>query len=117
MPLDTQRARQYLKAFEFIIVYVDAGRTTQVWQWVKREAGRPAACREHIYTAQQTGEALIQKLQAIVFSLEEEESLTTVSVAGRVRVAFDVERITKRFYDRFKTEHALFLKFIKGIPD
>lgn len=104
-------------AFEHIIIYADAGQTTQVWQWVKREAGKPAASREHTYRTEQTGEALIQKLQAIVFSLEEEESLTTVSVAGRVRVAFDVERITKRFYDRFKTEHAQFLKFIEGIPD
>ncbi len=53
----------------------------------------------------------------IVFSLEEEESLTTVAVAGRVRGAFDIDRVTKRFYDRFKTEHAQFLKFIQGIPD
>ena len=104
-------------AFEHIIIYADAGRTTQVWQWVKREAGKPAASREHTYHVQQTGEALIQKLQAIVFSLEEEESLTTVSVAGRVRAAFDVERITKRFYDRFKTEHDQFLTFTEGIPD
>lgn len=104
-------------AFEHIIIYTDAGRTTQIWQWVKREPGKPAACREHTYRPEQNGEALIQKLQAIVFSLEEEESLTTVSVAGRVRVAFDVERITKRFYDRFKSEHAQFLKFIEGIPD
>ena len=104
-------------AFEHIIIYADAGRKTQVWQWVRREAGKPAASREHTYHVQQTGEALIQKLQAIVFSLEEEESLSTVSVAGRVRVAFDVERITKRFYDRFKTEHDQFLSFTEGIPD
>lgn len=110
-------ARVTKTAFEHIIIYSDAGRTTQVWQWVKREAGKPVASREHTYHVQQPGEALIQKLQSIVFSLEEEESLTTVSVAGRVRVAFDVERITKRFYDRFKTEHAQFLNFIKGIPD
>ena len=36
---------------------------------------------------------------------------------GRVRAAFDVERVTKRFYDRFKTEHAQFLNFLEGIPD
>ncbi len=40
-----------------------------------------------------------------------------MAVAGRVRVAFDIERVTKRFYDRFRTEHAQFLKFIQGIPD
>src|ERR1043166_347216 len=104
-------------AFEHIIIYTDTAKTTQIWQWVKRELGKPAACREHTYNINQPGDALIQKLDAIVFSLAEEESLTTVAVAGRVRVAFDVERITKRFYDRFKTEHAQFLKFIQGIPD
>ncbi|MFL5702611.1 MAG: SAM-dependent methyltransferase, partial [Ktedonobacteraceae bacterium] len=46
---------------------------------------------------------------------EEGERLTATVVAGRVRQAFDDERITKRFYDRFKTEHSHFLKFIQGI--
>src|SRR5262249_22479321 len=30
---------------------------------------------------------------------------------------FDVERVTKRFYDRFQKEHAAFLKFIAGITE
>jgi hypothetical protein len=110
-------ARVAKSVFEHIIIYTDAANTTQIWQWVRREPGKPAACREHTYNIAQPGDALIQKLETIVFSLEEEESLTTVAVAGRVRVAFDVERITRRFYDRFKTEHAQFLKFIQGIPD
>ncbi|MDA8239587.1 MAG: Eco57I restriction-modification methylase domain-containing protein [Nitrospiraceae bacterium] len=101
---------------EHIIIYSDDARTTQIWQWVKREAGKPVACREHPYHVNQPGESLIQKLQAIAFSLEEEETLTIVKVAGRMKAAFDVERITKRFYDRFKAEHDAFLKFIEGIP-
>jgi len=102
---------------EHIIIYTDKNKTTQIWQWVKREAGKPIACREHPYHINQPGDSLIQKLQSIAFSLEEEESLTIVEVAGRARAAFDVERITKKFYDRFKTEHDAFLKFIDGIPD
>ena len=34
---------------QHLIVFTDAGKTTQVWQWVKRELGKPAACREHTY--------------------------------------------------------------------
>jgi hypothetical protein len=34
-------------ALEHLIVFTDAGKTTQIWQWVKREPGKPAACREH----------------------------------------------------------------------
>ena len=32
-----------------------------------------------------------------------------------MRAAFDVEKVTRRFYDRFKKEHQAFLEFIEGI--
>ena len=102
---------------EHLIIYTDAGQTTQIWQWVKREPGKPLACREHHYHRGQSGESLIQKLETIAVSFDEEEGLTLIDVRGRVRAAFDVERVTRRFYDRFKTEHARFLRFLEGIPD
>ena len=102
---------------EHLIIYTDAGQTTQIWQWVKREPGKPLACREHRYHRGQSGEALIQKLETIAFSLEEEDDLTLIAVTGRVRAAFDVERVTRRFYDRFKTEHTQLLNFLEGISD
>jgi hypothetical protein len=101
---------------EHLILYLDKDRTTQIWQWVKREPGKPTACREHHYHKSQSGDALVQKLQAIAFSFEEEETLTIVDVTRRARKAFDVERVTKRFYDEFRKQHAAFLKFITGIP-
>jgi hypothetical protein len=104
-------------AREHIIAFTDDSAKTQVWQWVKREQGKPAACREHHFHVTQSGEALIQKLRAIAISLEEEEDTTLPGVIGRVRAAFDVERVTRRFYDQFKKEHAAFLGFISGIPE
>jgi len=100
---------------EHLIVYADGERQTQVWQWVRREPGRPTACREVHFRRGQSGEALIQRLAALVFSLDEEAGLTIVNVAQRARAAFDVERVTKRFYARFKTEHDVFLGFISGL--
>ena len=100
---------------EHVIVYVTSDRNTQCWQWVKREAGRPDQTRGYIYNRGQSGEPLAQKLDQIRFTLEEEEDLTIVEVSGRVRAAFDVEKVTKRFYDRFKKEHSAFLHFIEGI--
>lgn len=94
---------------EHLIIYTDAERTTQIWQCVKREPGKPLACPEHRYDSEQSGEALVQKLERISFSLEEDKNLTLVDVTGRVRAAFDVERVTKKFYDRFKVEHNEFL--------
>ena len=102
---------------EHLIIYTDAAETTQIWQWVKREPGKPLACREHRYDRGQSGESLIQKLETIAVSFDEEEDLTLIDVRGRVRAAFDVERVTRRFYDRFKTEHTQFLNFLEGIPD
>ncbi|HLG95976.1 MAG TPA: DNA methyltransferase [Bryobacteraceae bacterium] len=110
--------RQVAKiAHEHLIVFVDSGKTTQVWQWVKKEPGKPVACREHTFYKTQPGDALIQKLHALNVSIDEEAALTLPEITGRVRAAFDVERVTKRFYDRFKTEHAALLNFLKGIPD
>ena len=110
--------RQVTKsAHEHIIIYIDSKRTIQIWQWVKREPGKPTACREQQYYSQQTGEALIQKLRSLVVTLEDEEKITLPDITGRARAAFDVERVTKKFYVRFETEHGAFLKFIEGIPD
>ena len=105
------------KVREHIIVYASSDRSTHHWQWVKREPGQPDRSRSHIYQRGQAGEVLIQKLEQIVFTLEEEDDLTIVDVSGRVRAAFDVEKVTKKFYDRFKKEHQAFLSFIKGIEN
>ena len=102
---------------EHLIIYTDADKTTQIWQCVKREPGKPLACREHRYHHGQSGEPLIQKLETIAVSFDEQGGLTLTDVTGRVRAAFDVERVTKRFYDRFKTEHNQFLNFLEGISD
>ena len=58
---------------------------------------------------------MIQKLEKISFTLEEEIDLTIVDVSGSVRAAFDVQLVTKNFYKRFKAEHSVFLSFIDGI--
>ena len=115
-PTRSKIERQVAKsAHEHIIIYTDAAKTIQKWQWVRRELGRPLARREYDFFKGHTGELLAQKLQYLAVELDEEERLSLVDVTRRVKQAFDVDRVTKRFYDRFKTEHATFLKFIKGI--
>ena len=100
---------------EHLVVYATHDNDAQVWQWVKREPGQPDRSRQHIHYQNHSGEALTQKLEQLVFTLEEEADLGIVAVSGRVRAAFDVEKVTKRFYDRFKKEHGVFLGFIDGI--
>ena len=102
---------------EHLIVYAPPDRSAQYWQWVKREPGRPDRQRSEAYHQGEAGERLIQKLKQIVFTLDEEDDLSIVDVSGRVRAAFDVEKVTKKFYDRFKQEHRAFLDFIEGIQN
>ncbi|RKU13760.1 SAM-dependent methyltransferase [Candidatus Poribacteria bacterium] len=102
---------------ENFIIYTDAEKTTQIWQWVKRQQGKPDACREHRYETWQSGDSLIQKLQNIAISFEEEEEISLFGVIERVGTAFYAEKVTKKFYDHFKKEHDAFLEFLSGIPD
>ena len=102
---------------EHFIIFTDTDETTQIWQRIKRDPGNASAPREHRYHRGQSGEALIQKLRTIAFSLDEEEDLTLMDVIRRVDAAFNVEGVTKRFYERFKREHKQFLNFLEGIPD
>lgn len=112
MKIDRQVTKS---AREHMTIYVDTAAKTQLWEWVRREPGKPTASRDYRYHVSQSGDPLIQKLESLAIDLAEEEELTIVDVAGRVKAALDVDKITKRFYDRFKTEHAAFMKFIKGI--
>src|SRR5262245_9641210 len=70
---------------EHLIVFVDEKGGNQIWQWVKLELGKPVATREHTYYRSQPGDALIQKLQSLAFSIEEEEKITIGDVTGRLR--------------------------------
>ncbi|MDE2937385.1 MAG: Eco57I restriction-modification methylase domain-containing protein [Chloroflexota bacterium] len=100
--------------YEHLIVFVDAAETRQVWQWVKRESGKSLAIRELRYDKGQSGTALLQRLRGIAFTLEEEGNLGITDVTGKILQSLDVERVTKRFYDRFREELAAFQKFIDG---
>lgn len=113
-----RKVEQYIAktVHEHLIIFTDTEGAHQVWQWVRREPGKPIACREHHYHRSQTGEALLQKLEAIAFSLDEEERIVLPDVTGRVRAAFDVERVTRRFYEEFRKQQVAFLKSIDGIP-
>lgn len=102
-------------AHEHFIVYYDQLAGQQVWQWVRREPGKPIAPRDHWFDIKTTGDGLIQRLRQIDVSIDEEDNISLPDIASKARAAFDVDKVTKKFYDRFKTEHTAFHKCIKGI--
>ena len=102
---------------EHLIVFATQNHDNQCWQWVKRESGQRNRYRQQTFSRGQNAEALTQKLEHLRFTLEEEERISIADATLRAAKAFDVEKVTKRFYDRFKAEHQAFLGFIKGIKE
>lgn len=103
-------------AHEHLIIYIDKDKSLQKWQWVARAPGKPAQNREIDFYKDQSGEALYQKLSSIAFDIEEEDALTLTDVTIKLRDALDRDKVTKKFYIRFKQEMEGFIKFINGIP-
>ena len=102
-------------AHEHLLVFADAGETMLTWLWVLRAPGQPASTRTHTWHKGQSGEALRQKLSQIVWSLEEEEAITLTDVITGLRRAFDRDKVSKSFYDKFKAQHDAFAAFITGL--
>jgi Eco57I restriction-modification methylase len=98
-----------------LLIFGDEGKQQQTWMWVRQEPGKPLAPRFEQYQVGQSAERLLQKLEVLAVVFEEEEKLTLVEVAQRTKKAFDVEKVTKKFFTRFKKEHGQFLQFIDGI--
>ena len=88
--------------FERAIVFTDARRQAQVWQWVQRGSGARPLCREHWTRRGIGGRALLDRLLLMRFRLDEEAGLTVADVAARVRDALDHETPYGRFGERFR---------------
>ena len=104
-------------AHEHLLIFTNAEKTTLTWLWVSRTPGKPISPRTHTWHKGTSGESLRQKLEAIVWKLEDEEAITLTEVIAGMRSAFDRDRVSKKFYDRFKDEHQKFSEFIEGLED
>lgn len=102
-------------AYEHLLVFTDANQTAMTWLWVARVPSQPAATRTHTWRKGTSGESLRQKLEQVVWSLEEEEAITLTDVITGLRRAFDRDKVTRSFYDKFKAEHDALSKFIEGL--
>ncbi|MFD3163925.1 Eco57I restriction-modification methylase domain-containing protein [Herpetosiphon sp. NSE202] len=96
---------------EHLLVFVDAAQRDQVWLWVRREHG---VSRPRHFTNR---EDIASRLRGLFIALEEEAGLGVVGVTSKVKKAFDVETVTKKFYDVFKKKHDEFVNSIAGINE
>ncbi len=75
---------------ENIIVYTDARRTTQIWQWARRGHDGPTTICEHTFTVTDTEDEVVDRLALLAVNMaeEESESITLAVIAERVSTAF-----------------------------
>jgi len=104
---------------EHLIIFCNAEKTKQIWQFALRQAGKPTKITETQWNLNQSPELLYQRAAGAFFEIDEEERITIIDVKRRMEENFQQnnERVTKKFYDEFKKEHKAFLSFIKGIEE
>jgi len=117
--LDVRRlvSREIKKLFhENIIIFLNNKKTDQIWQYSIKNKATPFEIR---YNINQKPELLYQKINGIKFALEEEKGLTLLDVIGRVskNMVQNSEKVTKKFYTDFDSEHVFFTDSIEGIAD
>jgi len=100
--------------FENLVIYHRPDFQEQIWQWPQRLAGR-RTLREVIMGRK--AHDLAQRLAQISIELDEEAELTLVDVTNRLSRAFDMARVTRRFYTAFKSELEAFTGFIQGLAE
>ena len=104
---------------EHLLIFLDNARSRSLWSVVKKEGGRTIP-REHSYIKGQPGDLFIGKLSGIVFEAGDFDARGTIDVAkvaGKLKQALDIERVTKKFFAEFQTQHLKFVDLIVGIDD
>jgi hypothetical protein len=104
---------------ENLIIFLDQKRTQSLWYWVKRDQNHSIP-REHLYVRGQPGDLFLGKLNDMVVdmsALDEHGDINVLEVAGRLKKALDIERVTKKFYTEFDSQRLEFIELIQGIDD
>lgn len=110
---------------ENVLIFVDAiksysNRPSQsVWYWAKRQ-DKKLVPRSHIFVHGQSGDLLLSKLSALAVDFadfDDSGHVPLLEVTARLKQALDIERVTKKFYGEFQSQHLAFLNLITGIDD
>ena len=101
--------------YENILIFRGSGR--QFWQVSIRPQNRPLRVITVDWWENQDPSKLLDKLNGVIFDMNEEGGLNIVDVVTRVRESFvqNAESVTRKFYDQFKRELDAFAKFISGL--
>jgi hypothetical protein len=117
--IDRKKIQRFVSKlyFEHLIIYYDNQNSHQIWQTAIRLPNKPIKIHEVEWNKTQDPEILYQRTSGLFFTFEEEEIITIVDVLKKIQENFNTnsEKVTKKFYERFKKEHGAFYSFIEGI--
>lgn len=101
---------------EHMVIFCNSSNTEQVWLYSYRLNGKDRRT-EVVYNVNQDTERLYQRASGLFFNLDEQNNITIFDVTQRMTENFAVntEKVTKRFYDGFKRQHAQVVDFMDGI--
>ncbi len=104
---------------ENVIIFLDDDRkrAKSLMYWVKREDGKRRPRRHHYFKGQ-PGDLFMSKIDGMVIEMDElreDGALPISAVTSRLAAALDIERVTKRFYERFRDLRVEFIELIEGI--
>ena len=103
--------------YEHLLIAHTAQR--QRWMVSIRPQDRGLRIVTEDWRAEQDIQGLYEKLQGLIFPVEDEDRLNIAEVVSRVRSSFgaNAEAVTRKFYSRFQGELQTFDEFIEGIEN
>jgi len=106
------------KIAENLLIFVDKERTRSLWYWVKREDSK-RNIQNHLYVKGQPGNLFLSKLGGLVIDITDLKcgEPSVIEIAQKLQSGFNVERVTKKFYQEFQEQHDQFLEFVQGIEN
>jgi type I restriction-modification system DNA methylase subunit len=102
------------RTVERLMIFTDG--TTQLWRWPETRRSGGTRYITHRHTVGFPHPDLLQRLAAASFTLEEEPSLTILTVRQRLQASFNADRVTARFYNEFQERQRTLCQNISGIP-
>lgn len=108
--IDREVSKQSL---ERLIIYSNDDR--QLWRWPEARKSGGTRFVSHGFASDSPAEPLVQRLASVQFSLAEERSLNILGVLQRVRLAFNSDEVTGKFYREYQASHEMLTGKIKGL--
>ncbi len=103
---------------EHMIIFCDSENIDQLWLYSYRFNGKIKKS-EVAYNISQDSERLYERAAGLFFNLDDQDNITIFDVTQRMNANFAVntEKVTKKFYDGFKKQHAKFIEFMEGVTE